>query len=189
MSKALITGSLYQVAQQSNKSLAEMFVNVKCAVIVDVSGSMGAHDAGEGLSRWQAAGRELAALQGEMPGEIAVFAFSDHVQFVPSGVLPELGKLGSSTAMAKALNYVKSMGLDVAGMRIVLVSDGVPNSARQPLAIAAKFTQRIDTIFVGPEGGRGAEFLAQLAATSGGIAATAEKVHDLATTTKLLLEA
>jgi hypothetical protein len=56
------------------------------------------------------------------------------------------------------------------------------------LAAAAKFTQRIDTIFVGPEGGRGVAFLAKLAAASGGVAATAEKVRDLATTTRALLE-
>lgn len=188
MNQFLVVGSLYQVSQRDNKSLAELFVNVRCAVIVDVSGSMGAHDAPGGVSRWQAAGRELTTLQGEMPGAIAVFAFSDQVRFVPSGVLPELGKLGGSTGMANALDYVRSMGLDVEGMRVVLVSDGVPNSKEATLAAAAKFKQRIDTIFVGPEGGSGATFLAQLAQAGGGIAATAERVKELAKTTQLLLK-
>jgi hypothetical protein len=187
MNKTLVIGSLYQVAQQQQKPLAELFVDVRCAVIVDVSGSMAANDAGGGLSRWQAAGNELSTLQGEMPGEIAVFAFSKQVRFVPSGVLPELGTLGSSTGMARALNYVKSMGLDVAGVRIVLVSDGAPDSKEKTLDAAAKFTQRIDTIFVGPEGSPGAEFLARLAQASGGIAATADRVKELAATAKLLL--
>jgi hypothetical protein len=187
MNNSLVKGSLYQVAQQQQKPLAELFVNVECAVIVDVSGSMAANDAGEGLSRWQAAGNELAALQGEMPGEIAVLAFSKRVLFVPSGVLPELGTLGDSTGMARALDYVRSMGLDVAGIRLVLVSDGAPDSKEKTLNAAAKFTQRIDTIFVGPEGSPGAEFLAQLAQASGGIAATADRVKELAATAKLLL--
>lgn len=187
MGNALVTGSLYQVAQQSNKSLAELFVDVKCAVIVDVSGSMAANDAGDGLSRWQAAGNELAALQADMPGEIAVFAFSKQVRFVPSGVLPELGTLGDFTGMARALDYVRSMGLDVPGVRLVLVSDGIPDNVQRTITAAAKFTQRIDTIFVGPEGGCGAEFLAQLAQASGGIAATADRVRELAATAKLLL--
>jgi Mg-chelatase subunit ChlD len=187
MDTALVKGSLYQVAQQSGRSLAEQFVNVRCAVIVDVSGSMEAKDAGESRSRWQAAGAEMRTLQAEMPGEIAVIAFSDRVQFVPSGVLPRVGELGGGTGMARALDFVREIGLDTEGVRVVLVSDGAPNSREATLATARKFTQRIDTIFVGPEGGRGAEFLAQLAAASGGVAATASLVKELAATTRLLL--
>lgn len=187
MNKSLVNGSLYQVSQQSQKPLAELFINVRAAVIVDVSTSMQSRDARDGKMRWQVAGDELTKLQGEMPGQIALFAFSDKVQFTPSGVLPETGKLGSTTHMASALKYVKSMGLDIDGIRIILVSDGEPNSRDATLEQAAKFSQRIDTIFVGPIDSRGASFLDELARASGGIAATAERVSDLADTAMLML--
>jgi hypothetical protein len=187
MNKTLITGSLYQVSQQSQKPLAELFIDVRAAVIVDVSASMDRRDARDGKSRWQVAGEELTKLQAEMPGQIALFAFSDRVQFTPSGVLPETGKLGSTTKMSAALKHVKTMGLDIDGIRIMLVSDGEPNDQKATLDQAAKFTQRIDTIFVGPEGSKGASFLDELAKASGGIAATADCVSDLADTAMLLL--
>lgn len=187
---ALVVGSLNQVSQQSQRPLAELFVDVQCAIIVDVSGSMAACDSRDNKSRWQVAGEELISLQSDMPGQIAVFAFSDDVRFVPSGILPELGVLGAGTGMAKALRYVKRMGLDVPGIRIVLISDGEPDNRDATLAQARKFTVRIDTIYVGPEDRpRGRDFLALLARESGGIAATADRVEELAATTKLLLTA
>jgi hypothetical protein len=79
------------------------------------------------------------------------------------------------------------MSLDVPGIRIILISDGDPNNKQSTLAAARKFTNRIDTIYVGPEGGRGNKFLAQLANESGGIAATADRVKELAETAQLLL--
>jgi Mg-chelatase subunit ChlD len=187
MNKLLVKGSLSQISQQHQKPLAELFVNVTCAIIVDISGSMDIRDSREGKTRWQVASEELINLQAQMPGQIAVFAFADRCQFVPSGILPRVETLGGSTNMAGALSYVRSMSLDVPGIRIVLISDGDPNNKQSTLAAARKFTNRIDTIYVGPEGGQGNKFLAQLANESGGIAATADRVKELAETAQLLL--
>jgi hypothetical protein len=69
--------------------------------------------------------------------------------------------------------------------RFIVISDGQPDSESRALAAAAKFTTRIDTIFIGPPGDPGEVFLAQLAAACRGqsmnikTAQIAEKVERL----------
>jgi hypothetical protein len=181
----VVAGSLSTQAERNSISIAEAFVDVDAAIIVDVSGSMEAQDSRDGQSRWQVAGHELVGLQNTMPGKLAVIAFADRAEFVPSGVLPMVGRLGGGTNLAGALRFAKA--LDVPGVRFVVISDGQPDSGGAALDIAKTYTNRIDTIYVGPDGGTGAAFLARLAAQSGGETTTADLASDLAEKTRFLL--
>ena len=181
----VVTGSLSSIATQNHISIAETFVNVDACIIVDISGSMDARDSRDGQSRWQVAGHELVGLQQTMPGKLAVIAFADRAEFVPSGILPQVASLGGGTNLAGALRFAKA--LDVPGVRFVVISDGQPNSTAQCLDVAKTYMNRIDTIYVGPEGGSGSAFLAQLAQVNGGQNATADRAQELASTTLKML--
>ena len=165
MSRAIVRGSLGDIAEKEGITLAESFLSADAVVVVDMSGSMGAHDAPNGLTRYDAAEKELRQIQSQMPGKIAVVAFSDEVVFCPSGVPP---RLGSGTRMSAALRFVKPAD-GVA--KIILISDGQPNSERDTLAVARGFKHKIDTVYIGPEEGwmaGGRAFLERLAAATGG---------------------
>ena len=163
----MVQGSLAAVSKKSGDSLASGFLNVKAFVMVDVSASMGANDAGGGKSRYDAACEQLERLQKDNPGEIAVGCFSSNAQFCPGGV-PVM--LGSMTDMVAALRLMKMA--DGCGIRLILISDGEPNDEASTLNEAGKFTSKIDTIYVGPEGDPGREFLKKLSAATGGISIT-----------------
>ncbi len=71
----------------------------------------------------------------------------------------------------------------------MVISDGLPDSADAALSVAATYTNRIDTIFVGPEDdwGGGRAFLARLAKKSGGQYVTADRAQELAERTERVL--
>ena len=120
-----------------------------------------------GRTRYQAACDELKKLQASIPGKVAVVAFASTVQFVWGGKPPFLN---GGTDMAEALTFVRPA--DGCGMRLVLISDGEPNDPNATLAVARQFVSPIDTVFVGPEGSRGAAFLRRLSDAAGGHSAT-----------------
>ena len=182
---AIIQGSMSAIAQQSGKSIAETFINANAIIIVDTSGSMHATDSRGGKSRYDVACAELKHLQGSLPGKLALLSFSDDVQFCPSGVPFDFG---GGTDLAKALKFAKVADL-ASGMRFIVISDGEPNDESEALKVAKTYRNRIDTIFVGPEGGSGQAFLNQLAKASGGQGVTADRVKELADTTQKLLAA
>jgi len=184
MNKALTTavGSLADVAQGSNQSLAETFLGADAVVICDTSGSMGAHDSRGGKKRYDVLLEELEHLQANQPGKLAVIAFSSTVQFVPGGQPPYLG---GGTDLAGALKF--SRVADVDGMKFFIISDGTPNDKEEALAEARKFKGAISCIYVGPEGGSGQKFLEKLAQSAGGRFATAEAVRELAATAERLM--
>jgi len=162
---AITKGSISQLAQQNNVSLAESFLSADAILLCDVSGSMTANDAPGGLSRFDAAEDQLKRLQVEMPGRLAVIGFSSTVRFAPGGVpWRECG----GTDMAMALRFV--LPADDTGVKIILISDGEASDEIETMAIAKQFKTKIDTIFIGPEndwlGGR--RFLERLAAETGG---------------------
>jgi Mg-chelatase subunit ChlD len=181
---AIITGSLSAIAQQEGKSIAETFVNADVVIIVDTSGSMDANDAGNGLSRYEKACQELKNLQASLPGKLALLSFSDDVIFCPSGVP---FNYQGGTDLTRALKFAKMA--DVKGMRFIVISDGQPNDEQEALNVAKTFKNRIDTIFVGPEGGSGQAFLRRLAKASGGQGVTSAQVKELESTVKHLLTA
>jgi hypothetical protein len=169
----MVAGSLGAVARKQGNSIAMGFMNVKAFVMVDVSSSMDVCDAGNGKSRYDVACDELAKLQNENPGEIAVGAFSNRADFCPSGVPIHAGGM---TDMAAALSMM--LMADNTGIRLVLISDGEPNDEQKTLKVAGRFKSKIDTIFVGNETGSGREFLRKLAAATGGVAVV-NKTEDL----------
>ncbi len=172
---AIVPGSLGAIAKQEGKSLAETFVNADLVVIVDTSGSMSSHDSRGGRSRYDVACEELAALQANHPGKIAVIAFSSFPKFCPNG-LPEY--LGQSTDMAKALEFAKIA--DVPGMQFILISDGEPDNPHLTLQVAQTFQNKISTIYVGPEESPiGRSFLQQLSSVTGGQTVTVDRAKEL----------
>src|SRR4051812_38849239 len=99
----IVAGSLGSVAKKNGSSIAMGFMNVKAFVMVDVSTSMDVCDAGNGQSRYQAACNQLEHLQNEMPGEIAVAAFSNNASFSPSGVPVHAGGMTDMIAALKMM--------------------------------------------------------------------------------------
>jgi hypothetical protein len=174
----IIPGSLAAIAAQEGQSLAESFLSADAIVLVDVSGSMGARDvdgpplraswdegihATSGRTRYEAACDELTKLQATLPGKIAVVAFSTTPAFCWSG-RPRFECGG--TDMAAALRFIQPA--DGCGMTLILISDGYPDNADETLRIARQFASPITTIYIGPKGERGEEFLRKLAAATGG---------------------
>jgi Mg-chelatase subunit ChlD len=182
--QSLVEGSLYEIAKNTNQSIAESFINCDVVILVDTSGSMSASDSRDGQSRYDVACAELRALQGSLPGKIAVLSFSEHVHFCPTG-LPIYQ--GSTTDMAKALQFAK-VADGIPGMRFILISDGEPDYPTDTLRIAASYKNKIDTIYVGPENRPiGRDFLEKLAQTSGGQTITADRAKELKSGIETLL--
>jgi len=180
---SVIPGSIGAIAKQSGKSLAESFLSCEVIILVDTSGSMTQNDARNGKSRYEQAQAELTNLQNKLPGKVAVISFNSDVQFSPSGIpSPATG----STAMEKALQFVL-IADKIPGMRFFLISDGDPNDERETLKIARMFHNKIDTVFVGPEGGSGQDFLQRLAKATGGQSVTAAKAAELQAKIEVLL--
>ena len=176
MSNAIVRGSLSQIAAQSGKSLAESFIHCDAVVLVDTSASMGTYDT-SARSRYAAALSELQALQEALPGKIAVISFSDRAVFCPAGI-PEF--LNAGTDVAAALQFARVA--DVPGMQFFLISDGELDSAADALRVARQYSNRINTIFVGPEMGGGRRFLNDLALATGGTQYVAELTKALGAT-------
>jgi len=183
MTTAIVEGSIQAVSQASGKSIAESFVMCDVIVIVDTSGSMSQRDRRGGLSRYEVACEDLAAIQKSMPGRVAVISFSNDAVFCPGGV-PIF--IGSSTDLAKALRFAKMA--DFEGSRFILISDGSPDHPEEALEVAKTYTARIDVIYVGPEANPiGRFYLEKLAKVSSGTTVTSDRASDLlSTVTKLL---
>lgn len=174
MTTALISGSLSAVARAEGKPLAQTFIGADCVVLVDTSGSMGMRDAIGGATRYDVACQELASLQASLPGKVAVLSFSgqNQVMFCPDG---RPHNFGGGTDLAGALRFAKVA--DVAGIRFVVISDGEPDNEAAALSTARGYVNRIDVIYVGSElSPRGRDFLAKLAAQSGGTTVTVAAV-------------
>lgn len=181
---AIIAGSLGAIAKRDGVSLAETFLSANVVIIVDTSGSMDQRDSRGGNSRFDVACEELARLQNSMPGKIAVISFSNDAQFCPSGY-PVYE--GGSTKLHRALEFCKVA--DVPEMKFIVISDGQPDSETDALRIAATYTNKIDTIYVGPEDdyGGGQAFLKKLAKSSGGQSIAVDRAKELAAGVKGLL--
>lgn len=189
MSQALTTGSIKDLAQKNGAPLAETFLNVAALVLFDRSDSMSDRDCLTDLGpeqRYTVARAQLQRLQAEAPGKWGIVQFNHFVDFVPGGV-PDLP--GGTTNIAAALEFIRPV--DGAGVRIILISDGQPDNASAALDAARKFKTKIETVYIGPEGGEGAEFLRRLADLTGGVSVTQSVKHipQLAATLKGLLTA
>jgi Mg-chelatase subunit ChlD len=179
---AIVKGSISDVAQAQSKSIAQSFIGVKILAIVDVSSSMEKRDGREGETRYEVAVDELAKLQDRNPGDVAVIAFSDDVEFCPGGI-PVF--LRGTTNLAGALRFAKIA--DAPGIRFVIISDGQPNNRVAALNVASTIKARIDTIYVSAPGGRGSDFLKELSSRAGGKNATIGTHQLYDTVTRLTL--
>jgi hypothetical protein len=183
MTTSIVPGSLSAIAQQSGKSIAESFLSADIIVVVDTSGSMAANDSRGGKSRYEIACQELAGLQKNLPGKIAVLSFSESTIFCPNGV-PIF--LQQSTDLAGALKFARVA--DLPGMTFFVISDGSPNDEKAALDEARKYKNKINTIYVGPEEYPiGRDFLERLAKASGGQTVTADRTKELAAKIETLL--
>ena len=178
----IVKGSLGAIAQEKNMSIAETFINSDVVILIDTSGSMDQHDSSNGKSRYEVACDELINLQASLPGKLALISFSSDCIFCPAGIPFNYQGM---TDLAKALKFAKMA--DIKGIRFIVISDGEPDSESQALDVAKTYKARIDTIYVGPEGGDGQEFLRKLAKASGGQGVTAAQVKELAGTVEKLL--
>lgn len=189
MSTAIVTGSVGDVAQKLGRTLAEAFLFVDAIVIVDTSASMAQHDVPKSelkCSRYDEAVNQLRKLQAQLPGKIAVISFSNSPVYCPDG---NAKFLRGSTNLAAALRLVQAA--DNCGLRFVVISDGEPDNEQDALDVARGLKTRIDTIYVGPPGGQGIDFLRRLAAIHNGQATSKpdEILHLSDTVQKLLGEA
>jgi len=178
---AIVPGSLQAIARDSNADLATVFTDADVLVIIDISASMTEQDARGGRSRYAVACDELTRLQAKHPGKVAVIAFSSDAQFCPGGLPPAPQ---SFTDLAGALDFAHVA--DGCGLKIILISDGEPDDEVDAMRAARRWQDKIDTIYVGPEGAEGAAFLRKLAKATGG-QASANKVDDLAQRVETLL--
>lgn len=184
-STTIVPGSIFDVAKQEGVGIAEVFINAVAVVIADISSSMNASDFDQEYgSRYEQLMRELNKLQQDIPGKIALIAFNDTAQFVASGVLPPAR---GTTDLAAGLRFAQAA--DGTGIRFIVISDGEPDSERAALDLAGQFSDRIDTIYIGPKGGPGQAFLDRLSRASktpGSHLQTIE-IHKLTQTVKGLL--
>jgi hypothetical protein len=181
----IVQGSINALAMENRVSIAETFINADIICLVDTSASMDEKDSRGGNSRYEVACEELALLQKNLPGKIAVISFSSGVMFCPNGVP---SKLSCSTNLEKALKFVKVA--DVPGMRFILISDGEPDDENSPLAIARTFKNKIDVVYVGPEENPyGRDFLQRLASVTGGKTISIDRAKELQTGILGLLKA
>lgn len=178
-------GSIADVAQREGISIAEAFMKAKKVVVVDVSGSMDTADSRMGRTRYDVACEELAKVQEQNPGAVAVVAFSDHAEICENG-FPVY--MGGGTDLQEALEFV--VFADGTGIEFIVISDGQPDDARGALASAAKLSAKIDTVFVGNDNDEHAKaFLRELAGKHGGQAVDAAKASQLAAKVTLMLGA
>lgn len=179
----IVPGSIADVAKTTGKSIAQTFMHAEVVTIVDVSGSMGTLDSTGGQSRYSVACKELALIQRQNSGKVAVIAFSDNSEFCPGGV-PIF--YGSGTNLAGALQYAKIA--DIPGMKIIVISDGEPNNPDTALEVAKTYKNKISVIYVGPEHRPyGREFLQKLANVTGGQAITADAARELSKSIQYLI--
>lgn len=166
-----VPGSILNVA--GDRSIAEVLATVSTIILFDRSSSMDTTDAPPlensklPSSRYDYAIRKLAAVQNQTPGKIAIVSFSDRPMFHPDGIP---GKPSGTTDMADGLRFIQIA--DGCGIQFILISDGEPDDDVATLAIARQFETPIDTIYVGPVGGEGEDFLRRLSALTGGRSVT-----------------
>lgn len=163
-----VKGSLQSIANKAGITVAQAFVNCEVVVLLDVSASMNTEDdcltSVNTPSRYKKACNQLAKLQTENPGKVCLICFDDKQTFEPSGIAR---RPGNSTDIAGALSFVHKA--DNTGLKFIVISDGEPDDDEAAIAMAQQFRSKIHTIYIGPEGGYGADFLKRLSAATGGL--------------------
>ncbi len=174
MSKSIVKGSISDMADKMGTSLAESLMSAEILVLLDVSYSMDAQDARNGKSRHSVAHEELINLQETNEGKIALVCFSDTVITCFDG---NPVRANGSTNLTEGLNSIRMV--DGTDIKIIVISDGEPNSESRALETARTFSSKINTLYIGPESGGGRRFLEKLANQSGGQSLKSEEIGSL----------
>jgi len=150
-----VKGSMKDVAEANGITLAEAIADAEAILLVDISGSM----AGEPERKAQ---EHLTKLQSQFPGALVVLAFNHHAKIHPGGNLPNAS---GGTDLAKALKLLHNAdGLE---LKFILASDGHPDNPSLAMVEAARFTDKIDCIYLSDDQ-MGIDFLKRLARATGG---------------------
>lgn len=162
----VVKGSIQDVANQTDRSVAETMMDAQYVAIIDISASMDTKDAtGEGgysLRRFDAAVQALNSLQGSMPGRWIIIEFSSQHEIVPSGAIHSPQDM---TNLSGVLDFAKQF--NGMGLKFYLISDGEPDSKPAALNVARTWTDKLDVICVGDL--VGSQFMQELARVTGGI--------------------
>lgn len=172
MSNELMRQQLEETLEAGSlKALARDVENV--FLLIDTSGSMEAHMR-NGKTRIDGLREVVANIKSA--GSVPMIAFGGpydaQVRFVDVVPDPDGG-----TPLAEAILYAKEYG----ATRVVVISDGAPDSQNRAIDAAHGFGGRIDVAFVGDPGDPGIAFLKELARITGGTQFTG----DLSDTKKL----
>jgi hypothetical protein len=187
-----IEGSMADYQKKTGAGLAKAWLAVKAVVVVDISGSMGTRDGGDGHRRVDIAKMELAKLQKRMQGQVAVVEFNYDARYRRDG---SLGEPDGGTNLRGALDYVAELvGPGLPRLQVVVVSDGLPDSLEDTLLAGKRLADagtKLSTVYCGPDTGleasSGKAFLRRLAVMGAGSSDEALLVKALEQTiTKLL---
>lgn len=164
----VVKGSIQDVANQTERSTADVMMDAQYVVIIDISMSMNEYDAtnegGLSIRRFDAAVQALNSLQETMPGRWIIIEFSSQHRIIPTGVIDSPNGM---TNLARVLEFTKQFnGL---GLKFYLISDGEPDSKPAALNVARTWTDPLNVICVG--GAIGSQFMDELAAMTQGIRA------------------
>ena len=185
-----IEGSMADYQRRTGAGLVKAWLAVHAVVVVDISSSMGTHDAGDGHRRVDVARMELAKLQKKLQGQIAVVEFNYDARWRRDGLI---GEPTGGTNLGGALEYVEELlGPGLPRVTVVVVSDGEPNDEASALEAGKRIAgkgAKLSTVYVGPDAGYGKAFLRRLAALGGGEHADALLVKALSDTVVKLLAA
>lgn len=159
-------GSVLDHARRANTDLATSFLNVELILLCDRSGSMITRDAGNQQARYQVEDEIVKALQRQHEGKILLASFSDYAAVHVNGILPQPD---GGTQMLDGLKKVRPYV--VGDVRVILISDGEPSDNKDKIIQYAvlNFMGRLDTMFAGPRGSQGEQFLKDLARQCGGV--------------------
>ena len=132
-------------------------------LVMDCSSSMGAKMS-NGKTRIAGLGEVVADIVRECNPQMVAFAgnYWEGGDCFMVGEAP--ADCGGSTPLAAAINFAKENG----ATRLVVISDGVPDSREAAINAAMLFGGRIDVVFVGDAGDAGSAFLNKLAKLTGG---------------------
>lgn len=166
MSNSLVTtkSALDKLTSSLNKSSLSELVKAKTRrslLLVDCSGSMGTYIE-KGGRRIDAMRNVVTTLRETHKTPIAAFGLRGGSG--PVDVVDIIPEPQGSTPIDLAIEFGKMQGAN----HLVIVSDGEPNSESAAFGAARTFGGQIDTFYVGDPGGRAPQFLAELAAMTGG---------------------
>lgn len=152
LEKSLAVGSLSELVR--TRQVENIWL------LLDTSGSMG-ESIGGGKKRIHGLRETAQALQSERAMPIIQFGNGHEPSVITNERIPDPCG-GTPMALAIDLAIAQKAG------RIVIISDGCPDSQGAAMESAARFGGRIDVVFVGRPGEYGESFLKKLAESTGG---------------------